>query len=71
MRAYDIQPKDHVADFEVRERTITKTRLLQTVNDDREPIIVLEISFNDEHSQGWEIELSPEEWKAFAQQELV
>jgi hypothetical protein len=63
MFAYEIQPKDHAGDFEIRERRINGVKLQRHRTESGEPCIVMEVSFGDNHSDGWELEFSIAEWE--------
>ena len=63
MLAYEVQPKDHIADFDVGRRKVKSVKLLPYGRFSTEPSVVLDVTFDDGHCDGWELEFSMDEWR--------
>jgi hypothetical protein len=66
MRAYEIQPTDHVGDYEVRERHIDGFSIVEdgTMRDNTTRFVV-GTTFADSGCRGFELEFSREEFRVF------
>jgi hypothetical protein len=62
MWAFEVEPHDHVNNFEVRERSITNLRVKQpSMSHDRKCVSLI-VGFDDGYCDAWELQFAIEEW---------